>query len=244
MYLDLLAQSNYISFNILIAKLFGLQVAVYISEIISISEKAFRKKVLVDNFTFLDREYIADRTSISVEDQLDYDNKLESLGIIEKRSVNEIIVNTKQLSYLITQEDEPIREEVISIMKKSKRLSKKVKDDYSLELLKGSITTQCDELRFAYYDWIDCVYAKDGFMTKKAVTHAQKLIDFYSDRNLDKALEVLEVASINGYRDVEWAINYIEDRNSRNNLKFTKQKEYKDTDIESKKTFSIGTIIK
>ena len=236
MYLDLLSQSNYASYNIHIAKLFGLQIAVYISELISISEKATRKKVLVDGFVFLDREYISDRTTISIDDQLDFDSKLEDVGVLEKRSVNEIKLNIKQLSYIITQEDEPIREEVVSVMKKAKRLSKKVKDDYAIDNLKRSITTTCEELRNAYYDWIDCVYAKDGFMTKRAVAYAQEAIDKYSNRNLDKALEVLNIASINGYRDISWAINYI--LNSKNNLKLEQPMPYYNN-----KKFSIGEII-
>ena len=76
MYLDLLSQSNYLSYNIPIANLFGLQMSVYISEVISILEKATRKKVLVDGYVFLDREYISSRTTISIDDQLDFDSRL------------------------------------------------------------------------------------------------------------------------------------------------------------------------
>lgn len=237
MYLDLLSQSNYASYNIHIAKLFGLQIAVYMSEIISISEKATRKKALIDGYVFLNRDYISDRTTISVEDQLDFDSKLEDVGIIEKRSVNEIKLNIKQLAFLITQEDEPIREEVVSVMKKAKRLSKKVKDDYTIDSLKRSITTQCDELRNAYYDWIDSVFAKDGFMTKKAVTFAQQAIDSYSNRNLDKALTVLNIAAINAYRDITWAINQAI-ANEKNNLNFQPTSNYNEH-----KKLSIGAII-
>ena len=236
MYLDLLSQSNYISYNIHIAQTFGLQIAVYISELISILEKATRKKTLVDGYVFLDREYISNRTTICIEDQLDYDSKLQDIGVLEKRSVNEIKLDIKQLSYMITQEDEPVREEVVAIMKKAKRLSKKVKDDYAIDSLKRLVTTNCDELRNAYYDWIDCVFAKDGFMTKKAVTFAQEMVDKFSNRDLDKALLVLNVASINGYRDITWAINQV--MNDRNNLKLEQAVSYNEP-----KKLSIGAII-
>ena len=239
MYLDLLSQSNYLSYNIHVANLFGLQMAVYISELISILEKATRKKMLIDGYVFLDREYISNRTTISIEDQLDFDSKLESLGILEKRSVNEINLNIKQLSYIITQEEEPIKEEVINVMKKAKRLSKKVKDDYVLDTLKRSITTSCDELRTAYYDWIDAVYMKDGYMTKKAVTYGQDIIDKYSNRNLDVALDIINIASINGYRDMSWAVNYYNETLGKKNLNLVK-----DQDINIIKNLSVGSIIK
>jgi hypothetical protein len=44
-------------------------------------------------------------------------------------------------------------------------------------------------------------------MSKKSVTSAQTLIDEFSNHDLDIALKVIEIASINGYRDMSWAIN-------------------------------------
>ena len=44
-------------------------------------------------------------------------------------------------------------------------------------------------------------------MTKAAVIHAQPTLDNFSNRNLDIALKVLEIASIHGYEDINWAIN-------------------------------------
>lgn len=222
MYLDLIAQSNYMTFNINAANLFGLDASVYLSELISIQEKATRKNVLVGGFVLLDREYIAKRTTIDVESQLSIDSKFIDIGIMEKRSVNEINLNIKQLAYIITQEDEPVRDEVISVMRKAKHLSKKIKDDYNIEYLKRLVSVGCDELKNAYYEWIDCVYQRDGFMTKKAVTCAQEVIDRYSNHDLDKALEVLRIAAINAYRDVTWAISIVEDRKTlANQQKYT-----------------------
>ena len=222
MYLDLISQSNYMMFNVNVAKLLGLDAAVYLSEIISITEKATRKNVLIDGYVLLDREYIASRTTIDVENQLDIDSKLVDISVMDKRSVNEINLNLKQLAYMITNEDEPVRDEVISIMRKAKHLSKKVKDDYNLDALKRSIRTNCEELRNAYYEWIDCVYHKDGFMTKKAVTYAQDEIDRYCNHDLDMALEVLRIASISAYRDISWAISMMpKKKTASNNGKYT-----------------------
>lgn len=237
MYINLLSQSNYSSYNIYIAKLFGLQAAVYIAELISISEKAMRKKSLVDGYVFLNRDYVLDRTTVSIDDQLDFDSRLESLGILEKRSVNEIKLNIKQLAFLVAGDDEPTKEEVVSTMKKAKRLSKRLKDEYVLDGLKRAVNTQCEELREAYYDWIDSVFAKDGFMSKKAVIFAQEAIDAYSNRDLDKALSVLNIASINAYRDMTWAINQAIN-NEKNNLKFDVNKIYNKS-----KKLSVGAII-
>lgn len=222
MYLDLISQSNYMMFNINVARLLGLDAAVYLSELLSISEKATRKNCLVGGYVLLDREYVANRTTIDIENQLDIDSKLVDIGVMEKRSVNEINLNIKQLAYIITKEDEPVRDEVVATMRKAKHLSKKVKDDYNLDALKRSIRTDCQELRNAYYEWIDCVYHKDGFMTKKAVTYAQDEIDRYCNHDLDMALEVLRIASISAYRDISWAISMMpQKKTASNNGKYT-----------------------
>ena len=47
-------------------------------------------------------------------------------------------------------------------------------------------------------------------MSAKSVTVGQKTIDTYCNHNLDMALHLLEIASIGGYRDIQWAINTYE----------------------------------
>ena len=77
-----------------------------------------------------------------------------------------------------------------------------------LENLKSNIVTSNDELREAYYSWIEGVYAKEGWMTKQAVISGQRALDAYNTtRDLDVALKIIEIAALNGYRDMTWAIN-------------------------------------
>ena len=72
-----------------------------------------------------------------------------------------------------------------------------------------NITTTNEELREAYSEWIDTVYTKQGWMSKKSVVLAQQMIDNFSNHNLDIALKIIDIATVNGYRDMEWAItNY------------------------------------
>ena len=44
-------------------------------------------------------------------------------------------------------------------------------------------------------------------MSKKCVIEAQAVVDNFSQRNLDVALRVIDLASIHSYRDMNWAIN-------------------------------------
>ena len=63
MLIDLLCTDNYVSFNINIAKVMGLNYAIYISELLNISNKATAKKKLLDGKFKVDRDYIANRTT-------------------------------------------------------------------------------------------------------------------------------------------------------------------------------------
>ena len=67
--------------------------------------------------------------------------------------------------------------------------------------------TTNSELRDAYGSWIDAVIDRQGWMSKKSVELGEELIDSFSNRNLDVAISVLNLASINGYRDINWAID-------------------------------------
>ena len=91
----------------------------------------------------------------------------------------------------------------------TKRISnkKRTKDEVIKDELKSKIQTTNTELYSAYSDWIDAVYAKQGWMSARSVKVAQQDVDNYSDRNLDVALKIIEIAATRGYREMEWAIN-------------------------------------
>ena len=86
--------------------------------------------------------------------------------------------------------------------KKSKTKAEKI-----IENLKENIITTNPELRQAYFDWIDAVYSKVGWMSKKAVEVGERLVDENSNHNLDIALKIVEIATVNGYKDMTWAVD-------------------------------------
>ena len=58
-----------------------------------------------------------------------------------------------------------------------------------------------------YCDWIDGVYANPkGFLSIRAIKIAQDTVDKFADHDLDKALQLINIATVNGYRDMNWAI--------------------------------------
>lgn len=209
MLLDLLSTDNYVSFNIEIAKTVGLHAAIYLSEVIRISEKANRKQCFTDDgFVLLDREYIEKRTTIKPKEQLDIDKVLLPLKIITKPKPdsNECLFNAEVLASLIMGKDESLDKGIKNIIIKNSK-SQTSKRDYQRDMMKKFITVQNEELKEAYYKWIDGVYANPkGFLSGGAIETFMKVIDNFSDHDLDVALELLSIATVGGYRDATWAV--------------------------------------
>ena len=208
MLIDLLSTANYNMYNVSVANKIGLHASIYLSEIMNINDKAVRKNKVEDNYFTIDREYVEKRTTLKKEEQIDIDKLLLELNILEKSNSNDckVRLNISVLASLLMSDDEELLKDVNKILKKNKS-SKLTKAESIAKNLKLNIVTENVELRNAYFAWIDSVIAKDGWMVKTAVMSAQNAIDTFSQRNLDVALKVLEIATINGYRDVSWAIN-------------------------------------
>lgn len=206
MLIELLSMSNYVHFNVKLAQILGLNTSIYLSQLMDINEKAIRKDKLNENFFTIDRSYIEKRTTLNEDTQKDIENNLIKIGVLERSADNAdmLLLNITVLTSIMMSPDEDL---IKNVSKLAKVKNTKTKQQKIVENLKSNVVTINPELRQAYFDWIDAVYAKDGFMTKQAVISAQSTIDSFSNRNLDVALKILEIASINGYRDVQWAIN-------------------------------------
>ena len=208
MLIDLLSMSNYVNYNVKVAQILGLDAAIYVSELLNINDKALHKNKIKGEYFTLDRTYIQSRTTFDEDTQLSIEDKLVKLGIVVKdtKSPNDISLNITALTSIMMSSDESLLKDISKIVK-SKSSPKKTKAEAIKDTLKDNITTTNEELRAAYSDWIDSVYAKDGWMSKKAVVSAQGVVDDFSKFDLDVALKVVEIASINGYRDMSWAVN-------------------------------------
>lgn len=209
MLIELLSTSNYVSFNVKLAEILGLHSSIYISELMNINDKAIRKEKMNESSFSLDREYIKKRTTLTVEDQLEIEKNLIKLGIIDKpnEDVNCIVLNINVLTTLLMSTDEELLENVSKLSKLKTKKSSATKADAIRQNLKTNIVTTNMELIEAYSDWIDAVYAKQGWMSKKAVTLGQSVVDNFSKRDLDVALSVISIAAMHGYVDMQWAIN-------------------------------------
>ena len=178
--------SNYIFLDLSLAKDIGIYPALFLSLLVF---KVNPKDYLYDNVDFYNH----------LETFL-CENKL----ILKNDETGETSLNEEQLLQRVIN-----LKETPKIENKKTPTKRLTKADAIKTQLKTNILTENIELRQAYEDWIDAVYARNGWMSKKAVITGQQLVTTFSEHNLDVALKVIEIASVNGLRDMNWAIeNY------------------------------------
>lgn len=212
MLLDILNSDNYINFNIRAAQIFGLNAAVYCSELLNIFKKASKKNKLIDdNYFKIDRKYIFERTTLSIEEQLIIDANLLKVNILSKHKDNPDIISfdAQLFASIITDDNAKLIE---NISKKVKiNAPKGVKESARQRIiaeLKDSIVCSNYELLTALRNWVDSIYSnpKGGYLSKTAVKVFQDTLNNYTQGDLDLALRIVQIADIQGYRDCNWAI--------------------------------------
>lgn len=217
MLLDLLSSDNYVSYNVKIAQLMGLDCAVYLSELININRKAITKDKIEDKCFVINRQYIENRTTLNVDQQLILDSKLKEAGILGKNLDNPdaVYIDANALVNLIAAGDAKLLERVTKLTKlkdvsrvAAGKMTQRMRDMLNC---KTAISTDSAELSAALSGWIEGVYAKpNGFLSKRAVTIFQNELYKYTNGDLDLALKLVDIATVGGYRDFRWAVEEFE----------------------------------
>jgi len=199
MLIDLISTSNYVSFNIKLAHIIGLNESIYLSELMNINDKAIRKKKIDNNYFKLDRKYIQSRTTFDISEQNRIEKNLIKLEILKSED-NNIALDINKLIALISSEEIAKSDKPIPKTKTSSKIVGMTNN------LKRSLKCTNVELFEAFSKWIESVLEKQGWMSKVAVEEGEKLVDNFSNHDLDIALTIINIAAINGYRDMNWAI--------------------------------------
>lgn len=233
MLLDIFNEDNSITINLKTIKVFGLPTAVYLTELINIFKKATRKNKLQDGYFKLDRKYIYNLLDLSVEEQLVCDANLLKTSVLKRLSEDPNMMKIDLNLYLsiLNSEDvkliEDVRKEMKTTRPKGTTLSQR---QITINNLKDSIDCSNYELLTALRNWVDGVYARpNGFLSKTAVTIFQNTLNNYTKGDLDLALRIVQIATIQGYRDCSWAIELYEKdqkqqkKTDRERIRITKQ---------------------
>ena len=205
MYLDLFDE---LRLNKKLVKIAGFEVAAYWAELQSILKQVVKKGTADERgFFTLDRDFMERETTLTITKQLKCDEKLISLGVVLKDpdNPNRLCISVQGMVEVITDED-------TTKLKKTGKTSadaKAAKVAGIKATMKKAILEDDLELRAAYERWVDgMVDAQNCKFTKAVVQLFENTVTGYTK---DKALrlKIIEIATINSYKDATWAINKI-----------------------------------
>ena len=220
MLLDIFNEGNSVTVNYKAIQLFGLQTATYLTELLTIYGKATKKGKLVDdNYFKVNRSFISDLLSLSSEEQLVCDANLAKTGLLKKHSDDPDVVKLDLQMYLslIANDDVKLIENVKKEMsiKRPKGVKQSQRQQW-INTLKDSVQCSNYELLTALRDWVDGVLARpNGFLSKSAIKIFQDTLNNYTKGDLDLALRIVQIATVQGYKNCEWAISIFEDSEKR-----------------------------
>ena len=203
MYLDLFDE---LRLNKRLVKLAGFEVAAYWAELQSILKQVVKKQTMDEKGFFpLDREFMERETTLTVSKQLKCEEALIKLGVFlrDAENPNKISIAVNGMVEVITNED-------TTKLKKSGKTSadeKAAKIAGMKATMKKALVETDPEVRAAYERWIDgMIDAANCRFTKAVVQLFEKTITEYSPNKAIR-LKVIEIATVNSYRDATWAIN-------------------------------------
>ena len=107
MLLDLLDPNNYANYNIKLAQIAGLEVAVYVNQLITIQNKALKKDKLYNGYFKLNREFITKQTALTTSQQAKLDEDLINLHVLLRDETDNSLLklDLDVLSSIITNDD-------------------------------------------------------------------------------------------------------------------------------------------
>lgn len=205
MYLELFDE---LKLNKKLIKLTSFEVAAYWAELQSILKQVVKKGTADEKgFFTLDRDFMERETTLTIAKQLQCDEKLLTMGVVLKDpdNPNRLAISVENMIEIITDED----------TKKLKKTGKSSADAKAAKIagikatMKKAILTDDIELRLAFERWVDgMVDAQNCRFTKAVVQLFEKTVTGYTnDREL--RFKIIEIATINSYKDATWAINRI-----------------------------------
>lgn len=206
-YLDLTRVANV---NKRLMSIVGIETAVYWSELSSVLERVRAKKTCDEKGFFkLDRAYIQRETTLTPEKQLECDRILSHFGVlaVDPDSTDTIAVSVQSMVELITEEDTTKLKSAAAGAAKPKRTDKEAKIAGMKATMHTAVKETDPDLKNAYCRWIDSMIDAQCCRFTKAVVElfVAAVRQFSSDKVAQ--LRVIELATINCYKDASWAIN-------------------------------------
>ena len=218
MLVELLSTDNNFSYNISLARVLGLEGAVYCSALMNVYLYAQMSNLIDnENYVVVNRDYIIGKTFIPVDRQVAIDKKWEKLGLIsiDKIDPNKISLNMDLLlSFDLNKDLTEIKKISTKAQIKTSKGGKTESDKLAISkaLQKyvsydGNVTVES-----ALKSWVESIMTnpKGGYLTKQAIDIFINRLKEYAKNDTSVALRIVQLATTFSYRECNWAINKYE----------------------------------
>lgn len=234
----LLSQEMNCSFNVKVAKIFGLCSAVYLSFMLTEQYKAMSSnKLYNDKYFACHRDLIYDRTTIGDGKQKEIEENLIDCQVLVMLPFSN---NNKKFHYYI---DEKKLEYILEHYKESdvtmKPEAKKSKDLVPKEALPKltakqvavntamkAVTENDLEIYNLYKDWVEVLVTKNGYCAQSALRINQEDLNKYAGNNKQIKIDILRMAIKTGWKDIKYCITDYDKERKTLNLRNSKENQY------------------
>ncbi len=206
MFVDIISSNNLQSYNVWLAHKIGLNNAIYLGVLVDLFQKAGQTdSIIPDDYFWVDREYVTDRTTFSIKDQLKIEEILSSMGFLYWSKDNKYVrIDMNTLMGI----SKTLNEEIIDCFDQVKtKASKMTKKESVLRAVQRNINPEYPgNVKEALREWLSTIMTKFGFVNNAMLTQAQEKLTPIIYADLPKAMELIQIATVQGYRDFSWAL--------------------------------------
>lgn len=225
MILDFITRINTGNYNLRLAKLFGINSAIFLSLLLDYYYVLKDK----EEYIKLSRQEIYDLTAMNEDIQKQVEENLSEYNLIKisplrnNSNKNYYKIDIELLTKIIVENNNDVEKalsEALSMFIKAGEAPRKVsKRTAIINNLKQNITLKDPQCLEYLTTWIDEVMQKSNYLSKNAVVYMCEQLQKYSGEDLNKLRDLCKVASIVVYKDPKWVIKKYEDtKQSQNNL--------------------------
>lgn len=205
MLIELLSNSNNQTYNVWLAHKIGLNVAIYFSVLLDDYKLALEEGNVDDEQFFIpNRKFITAKTTFTDTDQFNFEDCLNKLGFITfSKDKSKCKLNLNLFIGMMNAENK----EIDAFCSTIKNTSINKNEGILIGVKKKINKNYPGNVQNALSEWLNTINEKYGYVNKTMIAQAQKQLDnvIYSD--LNKALEIIEIATVQAYRDMTWAFS-------------------------------------
>lgn len=204
MLIELLSNSNNQTYNVWLAHKIGLNVAIYFSVLLDDYKLALEEGTVDDEQFFTpNRKFITAKTTFIETDQFNFEECLAKLGFITlSKDKSKCKLNLTLFIGMMNAENKEIDTFCTAI----KNTSVNKNEGILIGVKKKINKNYPGNVQNALGEWLNTINEKYGYVNKTMISQAQKQLDNFIYSDLNKALEIIEIATVQAYRDMTWAI--------------------------------------